>query len=317
MMDARTRFAKQSFSSLLSIADLCPAQLESLLSLASELKCGNVAAAPSLLKGKCVAMIFEKPSTRTRVSFEAGIAQLGGAVIFLGSKDLQLSRGEPLSDTAKTLSRYVDCIVVRLFKHSDAVELAKHSSVPVINALTDWEHPCQVLADLLTMKEKKGKLAGLKVAYLGDAQNNVARSLLLGCGMLGVDIALACPVEYSPDEASLWKAKEGTAKITVTQDPFVAVKGADVVYTDTWVSMGDEAEKEKRVKALAPYQVNAELMASAKPDAIFMHDLPAYRGYEVAADVIDGPQSVVWGQAENRLHVQKALLVKLLASCDR
>jgi ornithine carbamoyltransferase len=268
-----------------------------------------------MLRGKTLGLIFAKSSTRTRVSFEVGMYQLGGNSLFLSSNDIQLGRGETVSDTAKTLSRYIDGIMIRTYKHSDVVDFAQYGSVPVINGLTDNQHPCQVLADLQTIKEYKGKLSGLKLAYIGDG-NNVANSLLIGCAKVGMNISVASPQGYECDEGSVKIAKDtavGTgASVVTTHDPYEAIKDADVVYTDTWVSMGMESEKEKRLKIFIPYQVNNTLMEAAKSDAIFMHCLPAYRGCEVAADIIDGPKSVVFDEAENRLHAQKAVLVKLL-----
>jgi len=268
-----------------------------------------------LLKGKSLGLIFSKSSTRTRVSFEVAMYQLGGYTMFLSTNDIQLGRGETVSDTAKTLSRYIDGIMIRTYKQSDVEELAAYGTIPIINGLTDSQHPCQVLADLQTIKEYKGKFKGLKLAYVGDG-NNVANSLLIGCAKVGMDITVATPKGYECDENSVKHAKEAAAQTGATvitcYDPIEAVKDADVVYTDTWVSMGMESEKEERVKAFMPYQVNKELMQKAKKDAIFMHCLPAYRGFEVTADVIDGPQSVVFDEAENRLHAQKAVLVKLM-----
>ncbi len=268
-----------------------------------------------LLKGKSLGLIFAKSSTRTRVSFEVAMYQLGGYSLFLSSNDIQLGRGETVSDTAKTLSRYIDGIMIRTYKHSDVVDLAYCGTIPVINGLTDNQHPCQILADLQTIRESKGQLKGLKLAYVGDG-NNVANSLLIGCAKVGMNISVATPEGYECDEESVVLAKEAAkesgAAVLVTTDPFEAVKDADVVYTDTWVSMGMESEKEKRVQIFMPYQVNDTLMGAAKSDAIFMHCLPAYRGYEVTPQIIDGPKSVVFDEAENRLHAQKAVLVKLL-----
>jgi len=268
-----------------------------------------------MLKGKTLGLIFSKSSTRTRVSFEVAMYQLGGYSMFLSANDIQLGRGETVSDTARTLSRYIDGIMIRTYKQSDVEELAAYGTIPIINGLTDSQHPCQILADLQTVKEYKGKLSGLKLAYVGDG-NNVANSLLIGCAKVGMDISVATPEGYECDEKSVEIAKkaalESGSVVNTGYDPYEAVKDADVVYTDTWVSMGMESEKEKRVKTFMPYQVNNELMSKAKPDAIFMHCLPAYRGYEVTADVIDGPQSVVFDEAENRLHAQKAVLVKLM-----
>jgi ornithine carbamoyltransferase len=263
------------------------------------------------LRGKTIALIFEKPSTRTRVSFEVGIRELGGEPLFLSSQELQLARGESIPDTARTLSRYVHCLVARVRSHESLVELARHSTVPVINALSPLEHPCQTLADLLTIKEKKGKLRGVKVAWIGDG-NNVCNSLLLGCALVGTSLSAACPPGYEPSEQILEKAQNQAYSsgcvIDLLHDPEEAVRGADVVYTDVFVSMGQEAEREKRLRDFRGFQVTPDLMRRAKPDAIFMHCLPAHRGEEVAPGVIDGPQSVVFDQAENRLHAQKAVL---------
>ena len=268
-----------------------------------------------LLKGKTLGLIFAKSSTRTRVSFEVAMYQLGGYSLFLSASDIQLGRGETLPDTAKTLSRYIDGIMIRTYNHSDVVDLANCGTIPVINGLTDSQHPCQVLADLMTIKEYKGKFKGIKLAYVGDG-NNVANSLLIGCAKVGVNISVATPAGYQCEENSIQLAKEASkitgAEIILTEDPYEAVKDADVVYTDTWNSMGQENEKEERKKIFMPYQVNDKLMKEAKNDAIFMHCLPAYRQLEVDENVIDGPQSVVFDQAENRLHAQKAVLVKLL-----
>ncbi len=268
-----------------------------------------------LLKGKSLGLIFSKSSTRTRVSFEVAMYQLGGYSMFLSANDIQLGRGETFSDTAKTLSRYIDGVMIRTYKQSDVEELAACGNIPVINGLTDSQHPCQIMADLQTIKEYKGKLKGLKLAYVGDG-NNVANSLMIGCAKVGMNISVATPEGFECDAQSVKLAKEAAAEtgaiVVNGYDPNEAVKDADVVYTDTWVSMGMESEKEKRVKIFMPYQVNKQLMQKAKDDAIFMHCLPAYRDYEVTADVIDGPQSVVFDEAENRLHAQKAVLVKLM-----
>lgn len=268
------------------------------------------------LRQKNVAMIFEKPSTRTRTSFEVGLHDLGAHPLYMSPKDLQLGRGETIADTARVLSRYVDAIVYRAFRHQDEADLARWATIPVINALDDREHPCQIAADLLTLWERwKGKLAGHRLAWVGDG-NNVHHSLLLGCAMAGLDLASANPEEYRPDalvvsQAQALAAKSG-AHLEFSTDPSAAVKGADAVYTDVWVSMGEEAEQSARERAFAGFQVNAELLARARPGALVMHDLPAHRGLEITDDVIDGPQSVVWDQAENRLHAQKAILELLL-----
>ncbi len=301
---------------LLSIADLKPTELRNILDRAADLKDKLGKGEPhELLKGKTLGMIFEKPSTRTRVSFETAMTHLGGHAIYLGVGDLQLGRGETIADTARTLSRYVDVIMARLFKHGDLLELARNSGVPVINGLTDLLHPCQVLADLFTIRERKGELRGLKLAYVGDG-NNVCNSLLLGCSKVGINISVATPEGYAPDAEILKQAEReaevSKTKVEVGTDPHEAVIGADVVYTDVWVSMGQEAERERRLRDFRGYQVDSKLLGDAKPDVIFMHCLPAHRGEEVAADVIDGPHSVVFDQAENRLHVQKAILAHLV-----
>lgn len=261
-------------------------------------------------------MIFEKSSTRTRVSFEAGIYQLGGTGLFLSANDIQIGRGEPISDTAKVLSGYLDGIMIRTFSQQDVEDLAENATIPVINGLTDEYHPCQVLADLQTMKEIKGKLEGLKLAYIGDG-NNMAHSLMIGCAKMGLDVAIAAPNGYQPKDEITAVAKsfaEGT-EVLVTDDVIEAVKDADVIYSDVWASMGQEAEQNEREKAFAAtYQVNTELFSHAKEDAIFMHCLPAHRGEEVTSEIIDGPQSVVFQEAENRLHAQKALMVALMGS---
>ena len=268
-----------------------------------------------LLKGKTLAMIFEKPSTRTRVSFEVGMWQLGGYALYLSANDLQLGRGEAIADTAQTLSRYMNGIMARVFAHQTILDLIKYSSVPVINGLSDFSHPCQGLADLFTIHEKKGRLSGLKLAYVGDG-NNVAHSLLYGCSKMGMNITLACPKGYEPDPEVVSKAKEEGkktgCKVKVTNDPKEAVKQADIVYTDVWASMGKEKEHEKRVKLFKPYQVNGKLVREAKRDYLFMHCLPAHRGEEVTDEVADSKNSVIFDQAENRLHTQKALLALMM-----
>ena len=264
-----------------------------------------------LLKGKTLAMIFEKPSTRTRVSFEVGMWQLGGYALYLSASDLQLGRGETIADTAQVLSRYVDGIMARVFAHQTILDLVKYSRVPVINGLSDFTHPCQGLADLFTIYEKKGKLSGLRLAYVGDG-NNVAHSLLYGCSKVGMNIKLACPKGFEPDQEVVSRAKEegkrSGCEVKVTKDPKEAVRGADIVYTDVWASMGKEKEHEKRVKVFKPYQVNGKLVKEAAEDYIFMHCLPAHRGEEVTDEVADSENSVIFDQAENRLHTQKALL---------
>ncbi|RNB53818.1 ornithine carbamoyltransferase [Brevibacillus gelatini] len=267
------------------------------------------------LQGKTLGMIFDKASTRTRVSFEVGMHQLGGLGMFMSGKELQLGRGEPISDTAKVLSRYVDAIMIRTFSHSYVEELAEHASIPIINGLTDLYHPCQALADMLTIWEHKGKLKGVKLAYVGDG-NNVANSLVLAAALLGLEVRVATPAGYEMDAAIVAKAakyaKQSGGKMMVTHDPKEAVAGADAVYTDVWTSMGFEAENEVRMKAFAGYQVNEELVAEADRDYLFLHCLPAHRGEEVTAGVIDGSRSVIFDQAENRLHAQKAILAALV-----
>ncbi|QOS98047.1 ornithine carbamoyltransferase [Brevibacterium sp. JNUCC-42] len=267
------------------------------------------------LAGKTLAMIFTKSSTRTRVSFEVGMYQLGGSSLFLTDKDLQLGRGETISDTAKILSSYVDGIMIRTHAHEDVIELAKYASVPVINGLTDLYHPCQALADLLTIQEHKGKLQGMKLAFIGDG-NNVANSLVLAAVILGLDVRVATPPGYEMQEAIVQKAQEYAVqyggKFLMTHDASVAVDQADVIYTDVWTSMGFEEENEQRLKDFAAYQVNKALVAKADSDYIFMHCLPVHRGEEVTAEIIDGPHSVVFEEAENRLHAQKALLASVM-----
>jgi len=267
------------------------------------------------LAGKSLGMIFSKSSTRTRVSFEVGMYQLGGQPLFLSSDDIQLGRGETISDTAQVLSRMLDGIMIRTFEHQDIVDLARYGSIPIINGLSDDQHPTQALADLLTILEHKGSLQGLKLAYVGDG-NNVANSLLQACAKAGMNISVASPQGYTCPDFFVKQALKDSAitgsEVRMTADPFEAVREADVVYTDTWTSMGQEDEKQKRAAIFAPYQVNSDLMSHAKKDAIFMHCLPAYRGYEVTADVIDSPCSVVFDEAENRLHAHKSILVHCL-----
>ncbi len=267
------------------------------------------------LKNKSLGMIFEKPSTRTRISFEVGMTQLGGHALYLSPRDLQMGRGETIADTAKVLSRFVDAIMYRAFSNEVMRELAENATVPVISGLDDKEHPCQILADLLTIKEHKGDFRGLKLTYVGDG-NNVCNSLMLGSAMVGMDFAVACPEGYEPDaeltEEARKIAAENGSKIEILHDPKEAVRGADVIYTDVWVSMGEEKEKEEKERLFLPYQVNTELVNAAKDDCIVMHCLPAHRGYEITDEVVDGPHSVVFDEAENRLHAQKAVLLTLM-----
>jgi len=300
----------------LSLQDFTPTEIAALLHFAGELKQRQKKGeSHPLLAGKTLGMIFQKPSTRTRVSFEVGMWQLGGYALFLSSQELQMGRGEPIKDTAAVLSRYVDGIMIRTFNHSEVEELAFYASVPVINGLTDLLHPCQALADLLTVEERLGKLAGLKLAYTGDG-NNVAHSLLLGCSKMGMNIAVAGPRPYWPLPEITAKARENAAasggSVLITEDPLEAVKEADVIYTDVWASMGKEAEKMERKKIFAPYQVNDNLVKAARPGALVMHCLPAYRGEEITTEVLEGEQSVVPEQAENRLHAQKSLMALLM-----
>jgi ornithine carbamoyltransferase len=301
---------------LISIHDLAAAEVGAILSLAADVK-GRPREYRAALSGKILAMIFEKSSTRTRVSFEAGMTQLGGAAQFLSSRDIQLGRGEPVSDTARVLSRYVDGIMARTFAHQTVLDLAAYATIPVVNGLTDLLHPCQALTDYFTMSEKFGSLRGLKLAYVGDG-NNMAHSLMYGGPKCGVDVAIATPKGYEPDAGVTANAKSDAAgagtKMLVTSDAVQAVEGAHVVYTDVWASMGQEAEQAKRVKDFAGWTVSSALMAHAHRDAVFMHCLPAHRGEEVAADVCDGPRSVIYDEAENRLHVQKAILVTLMGA---
>lgn len=295
---------------LLTLNELTPKELLSLIDDAIKLKKDlKKGISKPLLQNKTLAMIFQKPSTRTRVSFETGIFQLGGHALHLSSDDLQLKRGETIEDTAKTLSRYVDVIMARVYSHNDIVILAKNSAVPVINGLSDSFHPCQILADMVTIKEKKKKLDGLKIAWVGDG-NNVCNSMMYGCTKLSIEMSIATPKGYEPD-LSIVKECKKIADIQVSNDPTIAVKNADVVVTDTFVSIHHESTD--RTKDFLPhFQVNSNLMKKANHDAIFLHCLPAKRGQEVTNDVIDGSQSVVWDEAENRLHAQKALLVSLL-----
>jgi len=264
------------------------------------------------LAGKTLGMIFDKASTRTRVSFETGMFQLGGHALYLNSNDTQLGRGEPVEDAARVLSRMLDGVVIRTFGHDIIQRFAKYSSVPVINALTDLTHPCQVLADVLTFEEHRGSIEGKTVAWIGDG-NNMAHSWINGSVSFGYRLNIACPEGYTPDEKLLAAARELGAGVSLTDDPLVAARDADLVTTDVWASMGQEDEQAKREKAFDTYQVNSRVMLEAQPDALFMHCLPAHRGEEVSADVIDGKQSVVWDEAENRLHAQKGLLEFLLA----
>ena len=303
---------------MLSIHDLSVDEVQEILALAKELKAKQKAGVThKILEGKTLGMIFEKSSTRTRVSFETGMYQLGGQALFLSNRDLQLGRGEPIRDTARVLSRYLDGIMIRTFGHDRVEELAKWADIPVINALTDLLHPCQVLTDLLTIEEYKGKnLKGLKMAYVGDG-NNMTNSFLYGCAKVGMTFVAATPEDYRPDATvfknALEDAKETGASLSLVTDPHEAVKDADIVVTDTWASMGQEAEHEARKKIFAPYQVNKELLEGADKRVIVMHCLPAYRGEEITEEVLEANADVIFDEAENRLHTQKAIMALTMA----
>lgn len=297
---------------LISLYDCSTEEIENILKLAIKLKADNKAGITHhLLKGKSLGMIFAKSSTRTRVSFEVGMYQLGGQALYLNSNDIQLGRGESIYDTANVLSRFLDGIMIRTFDHKDVTDLAEYGSISIINGLTDLLHPCQILADLQTVYEHKGKLKGLTVSYVGDG-NNISNSLLYGCTKMGININIATPVGYECDALVTERAVETSKKtgchVHITNDPNEAVKNSDAVITDTWVSMGQEQEKQERIKVFKDYTVTEKLFNTAKDDAIFLHCLPAYRGYEVEKEVIDGPRSVIFDEAENRLHAQKAVM---------
>ncbi len=314
--ELKTLSGERMKKDLLAISDLTSRELDEVLKLSASLKkMQKQGRMHQPLKGKSLGMIFEKSSTRTRVSFEVGMYQLGGQALFLSANDLQIGRGEPIADTARTLSRYLDGIMIRTFAQATAEELARHASVPVINGLTDLHHPCQALADLFTIREKRGDLKGLKFSYVGDG-NNMAHSLIEACVKAGMHISLACPPGYEPDAGIMREAKlaavQTGSEVRLSNDPGKAVTNADIVYTDVWASMGQESEHAKRVNAFRGYQVDEKLMKLADPKALVMHCLPAHRGEEIAAEVIDGPQSAVFDQAENRLHTQKAVLEMLL-----
>lgn len=297
---------------LLKISDLSSAEITEILNLADQLKFEHRNGIPhEHLKGKTLGMIFEKASTRTRVSFESGMFQLGGYALFLSSNDLQIGRGEPIEDTARVLSRYLDAIMIRTYKQETPEALAKYASIPIINGLTDYAHPCQVLADLMTIREYKGFLQGLKLAYIGDG-NNMANSLIAGTIKMDMNIAIACPAGWQPDSELLDWAKE-SGHLTITEDVLEAAKDADVICTDVWTSMGQEGESEDRKKVFHDYQVNDSVMAVAKDDAIVLHCLPAHREEEITAKVFEEHAQEIFDEAENRLHAQKAVLVKLLA----
>ena len=300
----------------LTLHDYTPAEIEYLLEFAGQLKKEQKAGIPHpILKGKGLGMIFQKSSTRTRLSFEVGIAQLGGFGLFLSSRDLQLGRGESVSDTGKVFSRYLDGIMIRTFDHGEVEELASAADIPVINGLTDLLHPCQALADLMTILEHKGVLSGLKLAFVGDG-NNVAHSLAFAGAKTGMDVTICCPPGYEPDGEVMARAKQDAletgANLEVTHD-IAAVAGAHIIYTDVWASMGQESEQQIRMEKFKPYQVNSAMVKLADPDVLIMHCLPAHRGEEITAEVIDGPYSIIFDEAENRLHAQKAVMALLMA----
>ena len=299
---------ERSHRDFLQIPDFSAKEIDNLFSLAEKMRAGKYMKKP--LAGKSLAMIFMKSSTRTRVSFEVGTWQLGGHALFLSPRDVQLGRGEPIADTARVLSRYVDGIMIRTFAHSEIEELAKYADVPIINGLTDLVHPCQVLADLLTVKQFLGGYKGKHIAWIGDG-NNMANSWINAAYVLGFDLTLACPEGYDPD-ASILERAQSKGRVRVVRDPAEAAARADVINTDVWASMGQEEEQAIREKAFRGYKVDGALMKRANRDAILLHCLPAHRGEEVTADVIDGPQSRVWDEAENRLHIQKAIMAVLM-----
>ena len=309
MVAVADRLKGRSFT---RVADWSAEELTEVLDLADELKRLQQAGEEHhLLTGRTVGMIFQKPSTRTRVSFEVGIYQLGGLGLYLSASDLQLGRGETIKDTAHVLSRYLDAIMIRTYAQSDVEELAEHASIPVINGLTDSAHPCQALADVMTIRERFGRVEGLKVTYLGDG-NNVCASLMVACAKLGAEFVAATPRDYAPVETAVERARASGARVELTDDPRAAVEGADVLYTDVWTSMGQDAEREQRLRDLTGYGIDAELLARAGDDAIVLHCLPAHYGEEITEDVLYGPQSAVWDEAENRLHAQKALMALLI-----
>lgn len=311
---------KLKHKDLLCIHDLSTEEVLLILDVAKKLKKMQKLGVPhEFCKGKTLAMMFSKASTRTRVSFETGFHQLGGHAIYLNDRDSQIGRGEPIRDTARVLSRMVDGIMIRTFSHDSVIELAEFASIPVINGLTDLLHPCQALTDLLTIEEQLGALKGRKLVYVGDG-NNMAHSLMYACAKVGMDMVCGSPKGYQPDPMVLKQAQEDAAQtgctISVEEDIAKAVKGADVLYTDVWTSMGQEAEREIRLKALHDYQINSELLKAANPGAIVLHCLPAHRGEEITEEVLEGPQSFVWDQAENRLHTQKAIMVLLMSDAE-
>ncbi len=294
------------------VADWRREELLEVLDLADELKrLQQSREEHHLLPGRTLGMIFQKPSTRTRVSFEVGIYQLGGTALYLSAGDLQLGRGETIKDTARVLSRYLDAIMIRTFEQSDVEDLSEHASIPVINGLTDSAHPCQALADAMTIRERFGRLEGLKVVYLGDG-NNVCASLMVACAKLGMDFVAATPADYRPEQEAVRIAREAGGSVELVEDPRAAVEGADVLYTDVWTSMGQEEERERRLRDFAGYGIDAELLARAGDNAIVLHCLPAHYGEEITEDVLYGTHSAVWDEAENRLHAQKALMALVI-----
>ena len=304
---------------LVSLDDFSTEEIREVFLMTDRLKIDHLGRVPgqrSILDGRSLAMIFEKPSTRTRISFEVGIGHLGGFALYLSPKDLQIGRGETIADTARVISRYCDGIMARVFKHETVAEMAKYSSVPVINGLSDLEHPCQVLTDFYTVQEKLGTIEGLTMSYVGDGGNNMAHSLLIGAAKLGCNIKIVTPEGYDPNAEILQRAKDLAEKngcsAEVERDPVAGVSSAHIVYTDVWTSMGQEDEKEARLKAFKPFQLNEELMKHAPAKSIVMHCLPAHRGEEITDEVVDGPKSVVFDQAENRMHVQKAVMALLM-----
>ncbi len=300
---------------LISISDLTHEGICELLDLAARMK-ERRGSYMDALKGMSLAMIFEKPSTRTRVSLEVAMTELGGHALYLNYADLQLGRSETICDTARVLSRYVHVIAARVYSHETVRELARCADIPVINALSDMEHPCQLLADLLTIREHKGNFEGLRIAWIGDG-NNVCNSLILGSAITGMNLSVACPAGYEPDARVVARANELGSSVLITDDPIEAASGADVLYTDVWVSMGDEKEEEKRLRDFSGFQINSDLLSRAKSNCIVLHCLPAHRGQEISAEVLDGEHSVVLDQAENRLHAQKALLMMVIPrQCD-
>jgi ornithine carbamoyltransferase len=297
---------------LISILDLTGTDLSDLLEEAGRLKMLRREGRPhEYLSGKSLAMVFEKSSTRTRMSFETGMAELGGHALFLNAQDLQIGRGEEIRDTARVMSRYVSAVMIRAYRHQSIEEFARYSEVPVINGLSDREHPCQIIADLMTMREHLGRIDGIRIGWVGDG-NNVCNSLVLASAIAGYQITVASPEGYVPRDDIVKRALSAGGKVTLVRNPADAVRDADVVATDTWISMGEEADRENRLRAFQGYTVTGDLMKKAAPDALFMHCLPAHRGQEITDEVIEGKQSVVWDEAENRLHAQKALLVKML-----